>query len=358
MESPSASASASAPTEVESKQAVIDGAADPGDPTTGALWIHQLDGTAQFCTGIAIGPQSFLTAAHCLDNVVPSSTVFVVFGDSAFAPADGGGGDVSDGSLLDNVDDVAQAPGYRGDLAPTASHERDLAMVHLVSPVAGPFPPVDRYPLDRLGLFGKPLRLVGFGRSSVDNNVAGPKLQTTKTDYRVATDTEIEAGPNDGLGCRGDSGGPVFLDTPAGSSAIAAVDSRGDSACKQIDIATRVDAELTFIANFMAAHSDAPSCGADGRCGFGCTSPDPDCPCEADGLCTSACPTPAADPDCPQSCLFDGGRCAPPDPPLSSGCGCTASSNANANANASEIFGVGCALLMLSRRPRNKELRG
>jgi hypothetical protein len=99
---------------------------------------------------------------------------------------------------------------------------------------------------------------------------------------------------------------------------IVAVTSRGDQFCEQAGIDTRVDAYLSFISSFMTAHGDAPSCGADGRCGFNCTTPDPDCPCATDGLCTTACPNVLLDTDCPAQCAHDGvckrTGCPAPDP--------------------------------------------
>lgn len=295
-----------------SRSPIIGGAADEGDPAVGALWVIQSSGAAQFCTGVMVGPQTFATSAHCFANLVPDAHAAVVFGPDAFAGEDGGGVP---------VDDFAVEPGYRGNVSPNLSSERDLGLAHLASAVPGPFPELNRYPVDRLGLLGKPVRLVGYGRSSTSTNAAGPKLQVTKTDYRSATDTELEAGNEGGLACRGDSGGPAFFTDPAGASTIVSIDSRGDPACEKLDISTRSDAELGFVEGFMRAHGNLPSCGADGRCGFGCSAPDPDCPCAPDGLCTSACSRPASDPDCPQSCLFDGGRCAEPDAPLDGGCG-------------------------------------
>ena len=189
------------------------------------------------------------------------------------------------------------------------------------------------------------MRLVGYGRLDTTDNAAGPKQQATKNDYRVATTTELLAGSDGGLACRGDSGGPAFFTAPSGEQAIVSIDSRGDAACEVLDISTRVDAELGFIQSFMQAHGDSPDCGPDGRCGFGCTTPNPDCPCAPDGLCTAACAQPELDPDCPQSCLFDGGRCGPPDPPVSSGCGCSAASELDPAL-------VGLALIACVRRRR------
>lgn len=294
------------------QQPIIGGSSDDGDAAVGALWVLQSNGDAQFCTGVAIGPQTFVTSAHCFARMVPDARASVVFNANAFAGLDGGG---------IPVDDWAVDPGYHGTVAPQLAHERDVAVAHLAAAVPGPFPELNRYPVDRLGLFGKPVRLVGFGRTSTTDAAAGPRQQVTKTDYRVANDTELEAGNAVGLACRGDSGGPAFYAQPGGAQSIVSIDSRGDTACKELDISTRADVELGFLGDFMRAHGDAPSCDADGRCGFGCSAPDPDCPCVPDGLCTSACSDPASDPDCPQSCLFDGGRCAEPDPPLDSGCG-------------------------------------
>ena len=325
----------------EAQQPIVNGSEDPdgGDPTVGALWILGANGVDNFCTGISIGPQTFATSAHCFENA-EGGTIFVVFTPSAFEALDGG--------HRVEVDDFQVDPGYKGNTNDTLTEERDLALAHLKEPSAGPFVALNRYPVDRLGLWGKPVRLVGYGRLDTVDNAAGPKQETTKLDYRVATSTELLAGADGGLACRGDSGGPAFFATPSGEQAIVSIDSRGDAACEELDISTRVDAELAFIQSFMQAHGDSPDCGADGRCGFNCAAPDPDCPCAPDGFCTSACAQPELDPDCPQSCLFDGGLCGPPDPPVDTGCGC------GARGDASGLSFVALAVVLTRARRRRR----
>ena len=320
-----------------SRQPIVGGSLDPGDPQVGALWITtESTGMAQFCTAVLIGPQTMLSSAHCFANVVVGSSIFVSFSNNAF--------DVLDGGASIEVDDFQLDPAFTGDTSPEPSDNRDLAVLHLAEPVAGPYPALNRYPLDRLGVFGKRVRLVGFGRETTFDRTAGPRQQVTKTDYRVATDVELEAGAEGGLACRGDSGGPAFMLTPDSVDSIISIDSRGDTACEQLDISTRVDAELPLVQGFMSKHGDLPDCGRDGRCGFDCPAPDPDCPCAPDGFCTSACPAAVADPDCPESCLFDGGRCAPEDPPLVGGC---------ASADGAGWLSL-AALLLVRRRSRRR----
>jgi uncharacterized protein (TIGR03382 family) len=112
----------------------------------------------------------------------------------------------------------------------------------------------------------------------------------------------------------------------------------------QISVETRVDAYLDFISGFMADAGDPPDCDADGRCGFHCAAPDPDCPCAPDGLCTSGCPTPEADPDCTQSCLFDGGSCLGQ---RASTSGSSGSGGGNGDSGCNAAGGIGLAAWLI-----------
>lgn len=290
-------------------QPIINGKTDTGDTPVAMLYVQYPDGSGYLCSGEIIGPHTFLTAAHCALGFSSNDLAVVTNATDALAAL----GNPDGGSWhLDRLEAYSgYKPGGAGDW-------HDIGIGHIVEEVPGPYLAVNRYPLERLVVLGQPVREVGYGITGgyVDGGQGeGTRRSVTKKDVNTRGTGELLTGNAPGLTCSGDSGGPALFKTPDGVTTIIGVTSRGDDGCAQEGIDTRPDPYLDWIATFMADHGDSPSCGADGRCGFHCPAPDPDCPCAPDGLCTSACATPEADPDCPQSCLFDGGTCIPPPPP-------------------------------------------
>ncbi|MBS2029643.1 MAG: trypsin-like serine protease [Deltaproteobacteria bacterium] len=292
---------------------IINGHTDTTDTNVASLLVGYPDGSGYLCSGSIIGPYTFLTAGHCTNKFNPLTDVgFIVLNNNsdrglqdAFYP-DGGFNSIDGGAV--EVRFLIANPDFRQQ---TGNQDwNDIGLGFTSQPMPGPYLPLNRYPLDRLPLYGAPVTEVGFGETSPDGGGVGTRREVTKYDVKVRSAGELTSGAQAGLTCEGDSGGPALFKTPDGLMSVIGTTSRGDQQCAQSGIDTRVDAYLDFIRINMVDAGDPPSCGADGRCGFNCTAPDPDCPCAPDGFCTSACTTPEADPDCPQSCLYNGGSCA------------------------------------------------
>jgi len=321
---------------------IINGHADTTDTNVVSMEIAYQDGSGYLCSGSVIGPYTLLTAGHCTNQFNPQTDFGLVILNSdtnvgiqkALYPD--AGLNLVDGGVVE-VRFLIANPTFRQQ---TGNQDwNDIGLAFTKQPMPGPYRMLNRYPLDRLTIYGAPVTEVGFGETSPDGGGVGLRRMVTKYDVKVRSPGELTSGDQAGLTCEGDSGGPALFTTPDGVVSVIGTTSRGDQQCAQSGIDTRVDAYLDFIFNNMVDAGDPPSCGADGRCGFNCTAPDPDCPCAPDGFCTSACTTPEADPDCPQSCLYNGGTCI--SQPSSTTTGSTTGSSSAVDAGSGK--GGGCS---------------
>jgi secreted trypsin-like serine protease len=172
------------------------------------------------CTGTLIAPDVVLTAGHCagIDPV----------------------------QVIANTTDYAQSAGVRSHVAKTEVYPSwqtsyDVAVLVLVSPIEGVAPrkvgtscTFEKFARDTS------VRLVGFGATDMAGAAPNTQLKQAMTSV---TDPEcvggngckkaiapggefVAGGTGNADSCFGDSGGPVYLDTPAGTIVIGAV-SRG-----------------------------------------------------------------------------------------------------------------------------------
>ncbi|HUH02874.1 MAG TPA: trypsin-like serine protease, partial [Kofleriaceae bacterium] len=133
--------------------------------------------------------------------------------------------------------------------------------------------------------------LVGFGEEMDNLDVFGARRKVI-VPVRVVEPKHIGAGTNQATTCRGDSGGPVFMDLGNGGLEVVAVTSR-HIRCFDSIIRTRVD---VFADGFIFPYVDrfGATCGLDGStCETTCPrTPDPDCdPCAWNDVCEEDCPT-------------------------------------------------------------------
>jgi len=198
---------------------IVGGELTSAYPSTGALLLGDSpDAARSWCTGVLIGCQTFLTAAHCVCDTVgrqcqgpgtPSADGwFVFFQHAGFF----------------RVVSIRVHPRYDFPAG-------DVAVLRLATPVTGIAPArINALP----PIAGAPGTIVGFGRTGGDAQDYGLKrvgtVTTTACREGISESTSI-CWSFDGSGansCNGDSGGPLFMDFGAGT-VVAGLTSGGDS---------------------------------------------------------------------------------------------------------------------------------
>ena len=245
---------------------IVGGAPEAGYPAVGALTQY---GDA-FCTGTLVGPDTVVTAAHCVGGDQSGVAFFL-------------GSNVHGAGTSIPVTSMAAHPNYDGQQL-----LNDIAVVKLsqraaVTPVALQTEPMGVEWRGRRAIF------VGFGIThaggmdhGAKRSVTIPIQQVDATEFRYAED-----GVNT---CNGDSGGPALLES-GGVMRLIGVTSYGDEGCTIYGANTRVDPYVSFIESYMGGTPPAPTPAPSGGTDF----------CEAralydDGRCDTACPQ--NDPDC------------------------------------------------------------
>jgi len=267
--------------------AIVGGTADLNDEAVVAL----THGGAPHCTATMVTSRYALTAAHCIhpDKAPPIENFEIFFGENVDL----------DGVFIP-VTEGAMHPLYQ--LGNPWPHY-DIAVVRLAqtAPVA-PIP-VATTPFDD-DFVQQQVRLVGFGRTSMDSSDSGQKREGSASITAYASFLfYLHAQP--ALTCLGDSGGPALL-LKNGREVVAGVHSQSDCVSHATEV--RVDAH---VASFLAPYLEPePGCHADELCASDCPAVDPDCPCAADGFCADGCFDAALDPDCLQLCGPEG-SCMP-----------------------------------------------
>jgi hypothetical protein len=226
-------------------------------PYVGVLAAEFPGGRDWFCSGTLIAPKVFLTAAHCVDWLVPQGidTVYVSF-DPEFDPA--------------------SAPIYSGHyiMAPIdkngVAHAYDLAVVLLNTAVQGIEPatlPAPGY-FDQFQpseLHDMLFKAVGYGASGRTNGGGPPHFnydgirRNAISSYNAMDKNWLHLSMNpatgDGGTCYGDSGGPNFIGAGADETKIiAGLTVTGDMVCRATNVIIRLDtaAAHQFIDPFLA----------------------------------------------------------------------------------------------------------
>jgi hypothetical protein len=236
-------------------------------PSTGAL-LHNPSGTIEqasagaWCSGTLIGCNTFLTAAHCVEDSTNARRYLVFLQHAGFFA----------------VDSIVIEPGYTSGNWPA----RDVAIVHLAEPVEGirPTPINTTNPNPFIPEAGT---IVGFGRSGASDAGDDYGLKRVGGVDTITCPGGLGAGSSELMcweysggvrgdasnTCNGDSGGPLFMDFGSGL-VVAGVTSGGSSnECGPGDVS--YDANVYTYASWIASEGGADlantSCGAGAQIG-------------------------------------------------------------------------------------------
>lgn len=152
------------------------------------------------CTATLVHPAVIVTAAHCLETVAPGA---VRLGD-VFQPA----------AATIDVERCGVDPEYLRTHAPSS----DIGWCVLAEPVQGIPPTPLLTGCETAWLHeGLPAVIVGFGQDEHDAEFGTKRYAFTALDSELRADGTVWVGDAEVNGCLGDSGGPAFVQSPAGT---------------------------------------------------------------------------------------------------------------------------------------------
>ncbi|MCA9564471.1 MAG: trypsin-like serine protease, partial [Myxococcales bacterium] len=207
---------------------IVNGQREFGFPAVGALTV---DGFS-FCTGTLIAPDVVLTAAHCYaDWITPNMRLSMAFGSNAGAP-----------DLVVPISDFILHPSYN-----SQTYNNDAAILLLERAVDLEPMAINRRAMHN-GDIGRSATFVGYGWTDYDLRDGGLKHSVQVPITQIFSSVFEYRGL--GNTCKGDSGGPAFLDEDD-ELVLIGITSYGDERCEVDGYNQRVDVVLDFIDRYL-----------------------------------------------------------------------------------------------------------
>jgi len=281
--------------------------------------------TGVVCTGTVIAPHVVLTAAHCHD----AGAIAVAFGIDPGAP-----------SAVARISAFLTHPAFD---AATLSNDVGAAILETVAPSAGSVRPLYRDPLPP-GFAQAAVLVAGYGATGTTAPSRRREGWASVTSVASTTFT-TKRGPSQP--CRGDSGGPAFVDTnerPGGPFLVGVISS-GDPSCSATTTYTRVDAVIASFVDPVVVAA-APGAQAVGRRCYhpaSCAAPGSCRPVDGGyerAYCTRSCDAGHA---CPSAMECRDGTCAFAIAPGTNGAACLDDSDCDSRLCARSRGAASCA---------------
>lgn len=194
--------------------AAMVGGAQPTNEGAGRAVVMLTGSRGTFCSGVALGRDLVLTAAHC---VLPGATYKLIDFDAARQP------------VLKDIADIARHPDF--DVNAVLRHRvtADVALLKLAAPVK--VVPALLGPAGGAVAVGDRFVVAGYGVAVRDDGTSGGTVRAATLvatgqpgTLQIRLADPATKGERGGLGaCTGDSGGPVFEDKESGPVIVGVV---------------------------------------------------------------------------------------------------------------------------------------